>query len=231
MLGALRCSRRTLHLQAELIRITFAASIFHRPGRLSSLQTRHFASTMDESTDKTSAQTAAASSSTDFKRPLSGLFAINKPSGVTSMSLLESLKELFLSSKLFVENPEPYSLEKGKKSRKNKYWQKKNQAKALKIGQGGTLDPLASGVLIIGLNSATKKLSNFLDCSKAYRTTGILGCKTDSYDSDGKTVGLSSWKHVKPEDIRKACQSIEGEHWQIPPMCVSLIDSSLPEIP
>jgi len=222
MLGVLRCSRRTLHLQAELIRITFAASIFHRPGRLSSLQTRHFASTMDESTDKTSAQTAAASSSTDFKRPLSGLFAINKPSGVTSMSLLESLKELFLSSKLFVENPEPYSLEKGKKSRKNKYWQKKNQAKALKIGQGGTLDPLASGVLIIGLNSATKKLSNFLDCSKAYRTTGILGCKTDSYDSDGKTVGLSSWKHVKPEDIRKACQSIEGEHWQIPPIYSAL---------
>jgi tRNA pseudouridine55 synthase len=183
---------------------------------------------MDESALKTtSPELAAPSSSTDFKRPLSGLFAINKPSGVTSMSLLESLKELFLSSKLFVENPEPHQLAKGKKSRKNKYWQKKNQAKAIKIGQGGTLDPLASGVLIIGLNSGTKKLSNFLDCSKSYRSTGILGCKTDSYDSDGKTVGLSSWKHVKPDDIRKACQSIQGEHWQIPPMCVSLVDSLL----
>ncbi|PLW05229.1 hypothetical protein PCANC_27594 [Puccinia coronata f. sp. avenae] len=187
------------------------------------LRTNQSSCTMDESALKTtSPELAAPSSSTDFKRPLSGLFAINKPSGVTSMSLLESLKELFLSSKLFVENPEPHQLAKGKKSRKNKYWQKKNQAKAIKIGQGGTLDPLASGVLIIGLNSGTKKLSNFLDCSKSYRSTGILGCKTDSYDSDGKTVGLSSWKHVKPDDIRKACQSIQGEHWQIPPIYSAL---------
>jgi tRNA pseudouridine55 synthase len=166
----------------------------------------------------------SSSSIADFhNRQLSGLFAINKPSGTVSMTLLESLKELFLSSKLFVDNPEPFQIEKttgAKKSRKNKYWQKKNQAKAIKIGQGGTLDPLASGVLIIGLNSATKKLSNFLDCSKAYRTTGILGCKTDSYDSDGKMVGLAGWKHVKPEDIRRECGLIKGEHWQIPPMCV-----------
>ncbi|KAA1114129.1 hypothetical protein PGTUg99_023294 [Puccinia graminis f. sp. tritici] len=168
----------------------------------------------------------SSSSIADFhKRPLSGLFAINKPSGTISMTLLESLKELFLSSQLFVDNPEPFQIEKTtgvKKSRKNKYWQKKNQAKAIKIGQGGTLDPLASGVLIIGLNSATKKLSNFLDCSKAYRTTGILGCKTDSYDSDGKTVGLAAWKHVKPEDIRRECGLIKGEHWQIPPIYSAL---------
>ncbi|WAQ85248.1 hypothetical protein PtA15_5A822 [Puccinia triticina] len=181
---------------------------------------------MDESVKKASPEAAKASSPlADFKRPLSGLFAINKPSGLISMTLLESLKELFQSSKLFVENPEPFQLQQTgpvKKSRKNKYWQKKNQAKAIKIGQGGTLDPLASGVLIIGLNSATKKLSNFLDCSKVYRTTGILGCKTDSYDSDGKTIGLSSWKHVKPEDIHKECALIKGEHWQIPPIYSAL---------
>ncbi|KAI7955003.1 hypothetical protein MJO28_005403 [Puccinia striiformis f. sp. tritici] len=186
-------------------------------------------SEMDKSTKKTSSEPAAPPSSNNFKCPLSGLFAINKPSGVTSMSLLEAMKELFFTSKLFVENPEPYEIQtgtnengKGKKSRKNKYWQKKNQAKAIKVGQGGTLDPLASGVLIIGLNSATKKLSNCLDCSKSYRTIGILGCKTDSYDSDGKVVGLSSWKHVKPEEIRKECQSIKGEHWQIPPIYSAL---------
>ncbi|PLW45752.1 hypothetical protein PCANC_08045 [Puccinia coronata f. sp. avenae] len=79
-----------------------------------------------------------------------------------------------------------------------------NQAKAIKIGQGGTLDPLASGVLIIGLNSGTKKLSNFLDCSKSYRSTGILGCKTDSYDSDGKTLANRS-----KENIGKSHQSLK----------------------
>lgn len=177
---------------------------------------------MGESTQEAEFE-RAPSPSMRYDFPLSGLFAINKPSGVTSMSLLESLKQLFLTSKLFVKHPQSghFRTDQEKKSKKGRPWNSKNH-KLIKVGQGGTLDPLASGVLVIGLNSATTQLSKFLDCSKAYRTTGLLGCKTDSYDSHGKVVELLAWKHVRPEDIQAQCQLIKGEHWQTPPIYSAL---------
>ncbi|MBW0504430.1 hypothetical protein O181_044145 [Austropuccinia psidii MF-1] len=153
----------------------------------------------------------------DYKVPLSGLFAINKPSGVISMSLLESLKSLFLTSKLFVKDTNEF-----KNIIKNRNFKRKKQHQILKIGQGGTLDPLASGVLVIGLNSATKKLSQFLHCTKTYKTVGLLGCQTDSYDSQGKVVRLANWRHVTDHQIQKSCQSIKGKNRQIPPIYSAL---------
>lgn len=72
--------------------------------------------------------------------PLSGLFGVVKPSGPTSMSILENLKPLIANSRLFVE-ADKLKKEKGKtkKAKHTRY--------AVKIGQGGTLDPLADGVL------------------------------------------------------------------------------------
>ncbi|KAH0830756.1 hypothetical protein J3R83DRAFT_2235 [Lanmaoa asiatica] len=71
--------------------------------------------------------------------PLSGLFAVSKPSGPTSMSALEDIKQLVSNSRLFVDprKLENRTSEDSRKKRKN----------AVKIGQGGTLDPLADGVL------------------------------------------------------------------------------------
>jgi tRNA pseudouridine55 synthase len=71
--------------------------------------------------------------------PLSGLFAIAKPSGPTSMSVINDIKQLVANSRLFVTADK---LEKGK--RKVSRGKSKD---TLKIGQGGTLDPLADGVL------------------------------------------------------------------------------------
>jgi tRNA pseudouridine55 synthase len=70
--------------------------------------------------------------------PLSGLFAVAKPSGPTSMSLVNDLKEILTTSRLFADTGK--ATNKGKK-------QGKRRQNALKIGQGGTLDPLADGVL------------------------------------------------------------------------------------
>lgn len=72
--------------------------------------------------------------------PISALFGVAKPSGPTSMSVLDTLKPLLAGSRLFVEE-EQLNKEKGKtrRGRHAKY--------AVKIGQGGTLDPLADGVL------------------------------------------------------------------------------------
>jgi tRNA pseudouridine55 synthase len=75
------------------------------------------------------------------KLPVSGLFAVAKPSGPTSMAVVECIKKLVGGSRLFVnEEALAARAERGKRrGRKNR--------EAVKVGQGGTLDPLADGVL------------------------------------------------------------------------------------
>jgi tRNA pseudouridine55 synthase len=76
--------------------------------------------------------------------PLSGLFAVSKPSGPTSMSVLEDIKQLVAKSRLFVE---PEKLENRQQGRGKTFNRGKRRKDTIKIGQGGTLDPLADGVL------------------------------------------------------------------------------------
>lgn len=73
------------------------------------------------------------------EEPLSGLFGVNKPSGPTSMALVNQVKELVSSSPVFVEKSKLGNQGKKKRGRFAKG--------PVKIGQGGTLDPLADGVL------------------------------------------------------------------------------------
>lgn len=73
--------------------------------------------------------------------PMSGLFGLIKPSGPTSMSLLNDLQRLLSKSRLFEKNP---AAEENAPKRKKKRSKKTGD---VKLGQGGTLDPLADGVL------------------------------------------------------------------------------------
>ena len=73
--------------------------------------------------------------------PISALFGVVKPSGPTSMTLINSIKELVSESSLFVDETKQKA-GAGKRSRRGKYGKE-----TVKIGQGGTLDPLADGVL------------------------------------------------------------------------------------
>lgn len=76
------------------------------------------------------------------------------------MRVIDNITPLLLDSRLF-DDPEKI------KHAKNPYKKKKNLTQfGLKIGQGGTLDPLADGVLVIGVNRGTKHLNQFLECSK-----------------------------------------------------------------
>ena len=74
-------------------------------------------------------------------RPLSALFGVVKPSGPTSMSLVNDVKKLVANSPLFVEESK-LKAKTSKSAKRSKYGRD-----AVKIGQGGTLDPLADGVL------------------------------------------------------------------------------------
>ncbi|KAJ7111536.1 pseudouridine synthase [Mycena crocata] len=146
--------------------------------------------------------------------PMSAFFGVVKPSGPTSMSIINDVKLLCARSKLFVD-AEKLEKSKGKKIS----LRGKND---IKIGQGGTLDPLADGVLVVGVGKATKKLSQFLECTKEYRTTCLLGCETDSYDSDGSRVRLAPWRHVTRDQVEAALAKFRGEIEQTPPIFSAL---------
>ncbi|CAA9987072.1 tRNA pseudouridine synthase, putative [Plasmodium knowlesi strain H] len=61
-----------------------------------------------------------------------------------------------------------------------------------KVGHGGTLDPFAEGVLVIGIQKGTKKLSDFLKCYKKYLALGLFGLETDTLDREGNVVKISN---------------------------------------
>ncbi len=85
-----------------------------------------------------------------------------------------------------------------------------------KVGHGGTLDPLASGVLPIALGEATKLCGRMLDATKAYDFTIRFGAETDTLDAEGKVVATSD---VRPsvEEIEAILPRFTGAIEQIPP--------------
>ncbi|OCH92211.1 pseudouridylate synthase 4 [Obba rivulosa] len=153
--------------------------------------------------------------------PVSALFGVIKPSGPTSMSLINDIKVLVGKSRLFVE-AEKLKQQENSKNSKKRGKRKDKFAGPVKIGQGGTLDPLADGVLVVGIGKGTKKLQEFLDCVKEYKTTCILGCETDSYDSEGAQVRIAPWRHVTREKVEEALQQFRGEIMQAPPIFSAL---------
>jgi tRNA pseudouridine55 synthase len=54
--------------------------------------------------------------------------------------------------------------------------------------------------------------------SQEYTTTCLLGCETDTYDSEGKRVRVAPWKHVSEDIVREALKAFSGEIMQTPPM-------------
>jgi tRNA pseudouridine55 synthase len=92
----------------------------------------------------------------------------------------------------------------------------------VKVGHGGTLDPLASGVLPIALGEATKLAGRMLDASKEYEFTVKFGSETDTLDLEGKVVAHSD---VRPTlaDILKVLPRFTGAIEQVPPAYSALM--------
>lgn len=88
---------------------------------------------------------------------------------------------------------------------------------AKRAGHGGTLDPIATGVLAVCLGSATKIAQYLLADDKAYEATGVLGAETDTLDRDGKIVRERPVA-VTEEALRAAIAGRRGEQDQIPPL-------------
>jgi tRNA pseudouridine55 synthase len=85
-----------------------------------------------------------------------------------------------------------------------------------KVGHGGTLDPLASGVLPIALGEATKVVGRMLDATKQYAFTIRFGEETDTLDTEGEVIATS---HVVPsaEEVQAVLAQFTSEITQVPP--------------
>jgi len=86
----------------------------------------------------------------------------------------------------------------------------------VKAGHTGTLDPLATGLLIVLTGKHTKNASSFLKLDKAYEVKAVLGVETDTFDSDGKVLRQSD-KEITREELGKALKEFHGDVWQTPP--------------
>lgn len=87
----------------------------------------------------------------------------------------------------------------------------------LKVGHAGTLDPLASGLLIICTGKMTKQIDTFQAQEKEYTGTMVLGETTPSYDMETDADQKFDISHITEQDIRDACKQFIGDIQQYPP--------------
>ncbi len=91
-----------------------------------------------------------------------------------------------------------------------------------RVGHAGTLDPLATGVLIILIGKATKLFKKFVNFDKAYQATMLLGTTTNTADIQGQVLQRRSYAHVTQQQLEEVIQRFVGEIEQIPPMVSAL---------
>ncbi|GMM45024.1 pseudouridine synthase [Pichia kluyveri] len=152
---------------------------------------------------------------------MDGVFAINKPSGATSRTVLDQINRVLSKSSTSQESLK--KLQNVRNQTLGKQRIKKWKTNKLKMGHGGTLDPLASGVLVIGVGSGTKKLGNYTNGSvKRYECVGLLGGSTTTGDSEGELLLKTEVDHVTRELLDKCKERMVGTLDQTPPIFSAL---------
>jgi tRNA pseudouridine55 synthase len=89
--------------------------------------------------------------------------------------------------------------------------------KIKKIGHAGTLDPLATGLLIVCTGKFTKKINEYMAQVKEYTGTFTLGATTPTYDLESEPQEAKPFEHITADKIAKVAQQFTGEILQIPP--------------
>jgi tRNA pseudouridine55 synthase len=121
------------------------------------------------------------------------LLLINKPLGWTSFDLVNKVR---------------FALEK-------KFRLKRM---SLKVGHAGTLDPLATGLMLICTGKMTKKIDQFQGMPKEYTGTFFLGASTASFDLEKEVDNTFPTQHITEEMIREVASNFIGKHDQEPPV-------------
>ncbi|KAI0122842.1 pseudouridine synthase [Xylariales sp. AK1849] len=154
---------------------------------------------------------------------LDGVFAVNKPVGMSSAQVIRDCQHHFNPSTFFkpMIDADRASKDQESNTRRKKRRFGKNDIR-VKMGHGGTLDPLATGVLILGLGKGTKSLQQFLDCTKTYETIVLFGASTDTYDRVGKVLKKTAYDHITKPMVEEALKSFRGTLQQMPPLYSAL---------
>lgn len=90
--------------------------------------------------------------------------------------------------------------------------------KRLKVGHAGTLDPLASGVMILCTGKCTKLIDQLQAGTKEYVATLRLGCTTPSFDAEHPIDAIYPTKHITQAAVEEALSRFRGSIWQVPPV-------------
>lgn len=94
----------------------------------------------------------------------------------------------------------------------------RNLFKIKKVGHAGTLDPLATGLLIICIGKMTKQINQFMNLEKEYTGTMVLGKTTPSVDLETEIVSENSTEHITDEEVICTAKTFSGKLMQIPPI-------------
>jgi len=140
---------------------------------------------------------------------------------MSSAQVIRDCQTVFNPSALFAPL---LAQEKALRDKESQYQKRRRQRRDLqvKIGHGGTLDPLASGVLILGVGKGTKSLQNFLMCTKTYETVVVFGASTDTYDRVGRIIKKGKYDDLTRPAVEKALESFRGKYKQMPPLYSAL---------
>ena len=139
----------------------------------------------------------------DLESLLNGtVLLINKPIGWTSFDIIKKLRFIIKDSLIKVHNEESKNI----------------SIKKLKIGHAGTLDPFASGLLIIATGNKTKDIKNYQILDKTYEGEITIGNTTSSYDIETPPMNQKNYSHITKENIENIKQKFIGEINQKPPI-------------
>ncbi|MBL0258645.1 MAG: tRNA pseudouridine(55) synthase TruB [Bacteroidetes bacterium] len=135
----------------------------------------------------------------DANQLISGqVFLINKPYKWTSFDVVRKLKGALSAYYKSFHSGE-------------------SEIRKLKIGHAGTLDPLATGLLILCTGAYTKKISDIQDAEKEYTGTIVLGGNTDSHDLESIVIPRNNVQMPETDAIHSAAQNFLGKQMQTPP--------------
>ncbi|GAB2631636.1 tRNA pseudouridine(55) synthase TruB [Belliella aquatica] len=94
----------------------------------------------------------------------------------------------------------------------------RNALKIKKVGHAGTLDPLATGLLIVCAGKKTKSIDTYMGQEKEYTGTFVLGKTTESFDREKEIIEVADPSHLTLKDLKSAVAELTGDILQIPPM-------------
>lgn len=120
---------------------------------------------------------------------MNGFILIDKPSGISSFQALQQLNRRF-----------------------------RIQDRYGRLGHGGTLDPEASGLLVVAIGRATKLLRFFLGSDKRYTAEITFGARTNTDDAEGEVIAEAPFNHISRSDVAQAIERFKGRIQQIPPL-------------